>query len=92
LAAARFAEHRHWDIDVLEDAAGGDAEDAVGGFDEVVSFVSAVLAAEMVDEGESGTELFGGDQKARAVGLPFLFHVALPRATVLLSELVEYDP
>src|SRR5713101_3724078 len=45
----------------------------------------------MVDEGESGTKLFGGDQEARAVSLPFLFHVALPRVTVLLSETVDCD-
>ncbi len=51
----------HGDVDVLEDAAWGDAEDTDGGFDEVVAFASAMLAAEMVDEAETGTELFGFD-------------------------------
>ena len=56
-----FVAQGHGDVDVLEDAAGGDAEDAVGGFDEVVAFASAMLAAEVVDETEAGTELFGFD-------------------------------
>ena len=51
----------HGDVDVLEDAAWGDAEDTVGGFDEVVAFASAMLAAEMIDEAEAGTELFSFD-------------------------------
>ena len=62
----------HGNVDVLEDAAGGDAEDAVGGFDEVVTFASAVLAAEMIDEAERGAELFGFDEETGAVRLPLL--------------------
>jgi len=56
-----FLAQGHGDVDVLEDAARGDAEDTVGGFDEVVALASAMLAAEMVDEAETGTELFGFD-------------------------------
>lgn len=69
----------HQDVNVLEDAARSDAEDAVGGFDEIVSFAAGMLAAEVVDEAETGSELFGLHQETRAVRLPFLFHVALPR-------------
>jgi hypothetical protein len=61
----------HGHVDVFEDAARGDAEYAVGGFDEVVAFATAMLAAEMVDEGEVGAELFGLDQEASAIRLPF---------------------
>jgi hypothetical protein len=81
--AGGFGGQGHGNVDVLEDAARGDAEDAVGGFDEVVAFASAVLAAEVVDEAESGTELFGFDQGACAVRLPFQwFHGALTRERV----------
>jgi hypothetical protein len=80
----RFIEKRYGNVNVFEDAARSDAEHAVGGFDEVVTFASAVLAAEMIDEGEVGSELFGFDQETCAIGLPFLrFHVALPRVRVV---------
>jgi hypothetical protein len=36
----------HRDVDVLEDLARSDADYAVGGFDEVVTFAAGVLAAE----------------------------------------------
>ena len=42
----------HGDVDVLEDLARGDADDAVGGFDEVVAFAAGVLTSEGVDEAE----------------------------------------
>lgn len=61
LAAGRFVTQGHRDIDVLKDAARGDAENTVGGFDEVVALASAMLAAEVVDEAEAGAELFGFD-------------------------------
>lgn len=81
---------RHGNVDVFEDSARSDAKHAVGGFDEVVSFASAVLAAEMIDEGEVGSKLFGFNQETCAVGLPFLrFHVALPRVRVVLRKPVE---
>jgi hypothetical protein len=70
--ARRFVAQGHGDVDVLEDAARGDAENTVGGFDEVVAFASAMLAAEMIDEAEAGTELFGFDQETRAICLPLL--------------------
>ena len=59
--AFRFLAKRHGDINVLEDASRSDAENSVGGFNEVVAFASTVLAAEMVDEGEAAAELFGFD-------------------------------
>src|SRR4029077_7357146 len=70
--ARGLATQGHGDVDVFEDAARGDADDAVGGFDEVVAFASAVLAAELVGETERGTELLGLDQEACAVVLPCL--------------------
>jgi hypothetical protein len=60
-AVFRFAPQGHGDINVLEDAARGNAENTIGGFDEVVASASAVLAAEVVDEAETGAELFGFD-------------------------------
>jgi len=68
----RFTRQRHGDVDVLEDAARCDAEHAVGGFDEVIAFAPAVLAAKVIDEAERGAELFGFDQEACAVCLPLL--------------------
>jgi hypothetical protein len=49
------------DVNVFEDLAGGDAENAVAGFDEIVAFASGVLTAEDVSEGEAGGELLGFD-------------------------------
>jgi len=65
------------DVDVLEDLTGGDAENAVGGFDQIVALAAGVLTAENVGEGEAGGELLGFDQKAGAVGDPWrgCFHV-----------------
>lgn len=51
----------HLNIDVLEDMARGDAENAFVGFDEVVTFSSAMLAAEVIGEAERGSELLGLD-------------------------------
>ena len=62
----------HGDVDVLEDAARRDAEDAVGGFDEVIAFAAAMLAAEVIDEAERGAELFGFDEEASTVCGPLL--------------------
>jgi hypothetical protein len=59
------------DIDILEDLTGRDAQNAVGGFDEVVALASGVFTVENVGEGEAGGELFGLDQKACAVGDPW---------------------
>lgn len=66
-------------IDVLEDLARRDAQNAVGGFDQVVALASGVLSPENVGEGEAGGELFGFDQKAGAVGDPWVwcFHARL---------------
>ena len=70
LSAIEFAGTGHGYVDVFEDAARGDAENAVGRFDEVVTFASAMLAAEVIDEAETGTELFGFDEETRAIRLP----------------------
>jgi hypothetical protein len=48
-------------INVFEDLTGSDAENAVGGFDEVVALASGVLPTENVGEGEAGGELLGLD-------------------------------
>jgi hypothetical protein len=70
--SARFVLHGHRNVNVLEDAARGDAEHTIGRFDEVIALASAMLAAEMVDEGETGAELFSLYQKTSTVSLPFL--------------------
>src|SRR5437879_2425267 len=68
----------HGNVDVFKNLVRVDAEDAVGMFDEVVSFAAGVLAAQGVDEAEVGGELFGLDQKSCAVSLPLssFFHGA----------------
>lgn len=68
----------HLDVDVLEDLTGSDAENAIGGLDQVVAFATAMLASEMIGEAESGIKLLGFDEKTGAVRLPFhWFHGAL---------------
>ena len=59
----------HRDVDVFENAARGDGDDAVG-FDEVVAWVSALFATESVDETEGRAESASADGEAGAVGLP----------------------
>ena len=63
---------RHRDVNVFEDLFGRDAQDAIAGFNEVITLAAAVLATEMVSEAETGGELFGFDQESCAVGLPLL--------------------
>jgi hypothetical protein len=62
---------RHENVNVLEDAARGDAHYAIGGFHEVIAFATAMLAAQMIGEAETGIELLRVDQEACAIGLPF---------------------
>ena len=72
-----FISARHGHVDIFEDLARSDAENAFGGFDEVVSLAAAVLAAEVIGEAESVIEFLGSDQEAGAVSLPFdRFHGA----------------
>ena len=69
---------RHGNVNVFEDLARGDAEDTIGGLDQIVAFATAVLAAEVIGEAEAGTELLSLDQKTGAIGLPFhYFHVVI---------------
>jgi len=51
----------HGNVDVLEDLARSDGDYAVGGLNEVVTFPTAVLAAEVVSEAKAGVELLGID-------------------------------
>lgn len=70
---------RHGDVDVLEDLAGSDAENAVEGLDEVVALAATMLASEMIGEAERGAELLGFDEEASAIRFPFDgFHGARP--------------
>src|ERR1700751_3864923 len=65
----------HGNVDVLGNFAGRDATRAVGGVDEIVTFLAGVFAANGVDEGQRRVKLLGGDQEARAIGCPFTDHV-----------------
>ena len=67
----------HGNVNVLENLARGDGENAVAGFDEVVALAARVLTSEMIREAEAGVELFGFDEKASTVGFPLVgFHGA----------------
>ena len=68
------------DVDILEDLARGDAENTIGGLDQIVALASGVLTAEDVGEGEAGGELFCFDQETGAVGDPWIgcFHECRP--------------
>ena len=56
-----LARGKHLDVDVFKNFARSDADHAIGRFDEVVSFASGVLAAEVIGETERGVELLGFD-------------------------------
>lgn len=43
----------HRDVNVFENLFGSDAQDAIAGFDEVITFASAMLAAKVIDEAEA---------------------------------------
>jgi hypothetical protein len=60
----------HRDVHILEDLAALNAAAAVGGFNEIVPGLTAMLAAERIDKGEWFGELLGFDQKAGAIDLP----------------------
>lgn len=62
----------HGDVDVFENLTGSNAENSIAGFDEVVPFSSAMLAAKVIGEAEAGVELLGFYQKASAVSLPLI--------------------
>lgn len=51
----------HGNVDVLEDLARGNGDYAIGGLNEIVTFPTTVLAAEVVDEAKTGVELLGSD-------------------------------
>ena len=75
---------RHENVDVLEDAARSDAKNALGRFDEVVSFTPTVFPSEVIDEAEAGAELLGFDEEASAIRFPFhRFHSAVAPNAVL---------
>jgi hypothetical protein len=61
IAVAGLLREPHGDVNVLEDAARSDAKDAVGRFDEVITFAAEVLTAEVIDKAKTGIELLGVD-------------------------------
>jgi len=71
----------HGYIDVFENLPWSDAQHAVGRFDQIIALAPGVLAAQRIGEAESVLKLFGFDQKAGAVGDPFVgrFHGVLSR-------------
>ena len=52
---------RHLYIDVFKDVPRSDAENALARFDQIITFASAMLPAEVIGETESGSELLGLD-------------------------------
>jgi hypothetical protein len=89
LFAGGGSRFRHRDVNVFEDLAWGDAENAFAGFHEIVALAATVRAAERVRETKRGVELFGFDQKTRAVCLPLdRFHGADPSA----AKLQNFEP
>jgi hypothetical protein len=67
-------------VDIFEDLPGGNAKNAVGGFDQIIAFAAGVLTAKRIGECEGGGELLGFDQKTGAIGNPWAagFHVFYP--------------
>jgi hypothetical protein len=61
IAEVVFVRGEHQHVDIFEYFARSDADDAIGRFDEVVAFASAMLAAEVIDETERRVELLGFD-------------------------------
>lgn len=76
----------HRDVNIFEDLARRDAEDAVIGLDQIVAFASAVLASEVIDKAECRGELLGVDEESSAVDFPIGCHgvVTLVQFVMLL--------
>ena len=72
LRCGRIGSESHGNVDVFENLTRSDAENSVAGFDEVVTFASAMLSAEVIGEAEAGIELLGLNQETRAVSLPLI--------------------
>ena len=60
-------------VDVFKKGLGGDAEDAVGDFDEVVTRLAGVFAAKRVGKHERFGELTGAHEEAGAIDVPRIF-------------------
>ncbi len=70
-----FVGRIHADVNVFEDVARGDAENAVGRLDQVVALAAGVLAPQRISEGEAASELLCVNEKSGAIGLPLgVFH------------------
>jgi hypothetical protein len=63
--------HRH--IHVFEDLSRSNATGAIGRLHEIVALLTAMFPSQCILENERFSELFGPDQKARAVDLPITF-------------------
>ena len=61
---------RQGNVDVFKKGLAGDAENAVGKFDQVITGPAGMFAAERVGEQERFGELTGADQEAGAVDVP----------------------
>ena len=62
----------HGHVDIFKNCARCDALQAVGGFDQVVSSLSVVFAAQGVDESEGLGKLSGPDEEPGAINLPIV--------------------
>ncbi|MFZ0481401.1 MAG: hypothetical protein WAL71_19835 [Terriglobales bacterium] len=57
-------------VDVFKEKATGDATDSVGSFDEVVTGLAGMFAAERIREDEGLGELAGAHEESRAINVP----------------------
>ena len=58
------------DVNVFEEHAAGDATNAIGGFDEIVTGLTAVFPTEGIGEDEGLGELTRTHEKASAIKIP----------------------
>jgi hypothetical protein len=57
-------------VDIFKNGARGDAACPVGGFDQIIAYLTAMFPPERVHEHERLGKLFGPDKKSRAIDLP----------------------
>jgi hypothetical protein len=79
---------RQGNVNVFKKGLGGDAENTVGKFDEVIPGPAGMFAAERVGEEERFGELTGADEEAGAINVPRTFcihHFFYPKTAFAVS-------